>query len=160
MAVDIPKALSQLQPQIRRAAIYFTGSSTAADDILQDVSLALLKQEEQFRGDASLQTYALSITRNIAMQYLKRRAKEQPLEHEPEAKEFQSADGPDIGQLNRALSRLKTKYRDPLLLKEMEHYSYDEIATIMDIKVGTVKYRINHAKKELLKIYNSSEGAN
>jgi RNA polymerase sigma-70 factor (ECF subfamily) len=54
--------------------------------------------------------------------------------------------------LQIALNRLSTKLRTALVLKELEGLSYDEIAEVLDVSVGTVKSRISRAREELRKI--------
>lgn len=51
--------------------------------------------------------------------------------------------------LNVALKKLSSKYREPLLLYTKENFSYHEISQILNIKVGTVKSRISMAKEKL-----------
>ncbi len=51
--------------------------------------------------------------------------------------------------LQAALTRLSEKLRIPLVLKEVEGFSYEEIAAALDISVGTVKSRISRAREEL-----------
>ena len=60
--------------------------------------------------------------------------------------------------LNMALKKIKSKYREPLLLKEMEGLSYQEISEVLNIKLGTVKSRISFAKSKILTFLNGGKG--
>lgn len=51
--------------------------------------------------------------------------------------------------VRRALLELAEEFRQPLVLKEMDGFSYDEIASILEIPIGTVRSRIFRARKEL-----------
>ena len=55
-----------------------------------------------------------------------------------------------LRELDRALARLPTEHREILLLREIEDMSYDEIAEVLDISLGTVKSRIARARTGLL----------
>ncbi len=48
-----------------------------------------------------------------------------------------------------ALGKLAEEFRQPLVLKEIDGFSYDEIATILEIPIGTVRSRIFRARREL-----------
>lgn len=157
--IDIKEEFSQLQEDIKRAATCFLGCSTYSDDIVQDVFLELLKKGDQFEGRSSFKTFALAITRNISYKYIKRLVKDKELSEKNIKSSENSSEAFEIDseRLNAALKKIPAKHREPLLLREMERYSYDEIAEIMKIKVGTVKFRINYAKKKLVKILNKGK---
>ena len=54
------------------------------------------------------------------------------------------------GQLEDAIGRLRPEYRTVTLLRHVEGYSYNEIADIMDVPLGTVKTYIHRARHELM----------
>ena len=66
---------------------------------------------------------------------------ESPLD-EVEAKELGSA-------IERAIARLRPEYRSCILLRHIEGYSYEEIADVLDLPLGTVKTYIHRARNEL-----------
>lgn len=152
--IDIESEFVLLKEDVRRASTCFLGSALFADDIVQDVFLALLKKKRKFKGKSSVKTYVLAITRNISYKYIKKIAKQKELSQQFTEETHQETDTVDKERLNLALQKIKAKHRDPLLLHEVEQYSYGEIAEIMGIREGTVKFRINYAKKKLLKILN------
>ena len=55
-----------------------------------------------------------------------------------------------LRHLERALARLPTEHREILLLREIEEMSYEDIAEVLDIRLGTVKSRIARARAGLL----------
>jgi RNA polymerase sigma-70 factor (ECF subfamily) len=61
-----------------------------------------------------------------------------------------------MDSLRTALNRLSGKLRAPLVLKEVEELSYEEIAAVLDVSVATVKSRISRAREELRKAMNIS----
>lgn len=154
--IDIENEFARLKEDVKRASTCFLGCNTYGDDILQDVFLELLKSGEQFEARSSFKTFVLAITRNISYKYIKRMVKDKELSEKYKSERQHGSGTSDIDseKLNMALQKIKPKHREPLLLREMERYSYEEIAEIMKIKVGTVKFRINYAKKKLLKILN------
>ncbi len=103
----------------------------------------------------------MAVTKNISYKHIKSLAKQREISSNcPKTESVDSEDDSPIDseRLNNALKLVKAKHRDPLLLKEMEGYSYNEIASILNIRVGTVKFRISYAKKQLVKILNKSTG--
>ncbi len=159
--IDLEQEFEKLQDEIKRTAIYFTGCTSLSEDILQDVFLELSKNISKFKGKSSFRTYVMAVTKNISYKHIKSLAKQREISSNcPKAESVDSEDDSPIDseRLNSALKLVKAKHRDPLLLKEMEGYSYNEIASILNIRVGTVKFRISYAKKQLVKILNKSTG--
>ena len=61
------------------------------------------------------------------------------------------------GQLEHALSKLKPRYRELLLLKYQTELSYDEISALLDLPVGSVKTNLFRARKQLAKVYKEEK---
>ncbi len=159
--INLEEEFEILQDEIKRTAVYFTGCATLSEDILQDVFLELSKNISKFKGKSSFRTYVMAVTKNVSYKHIKSLAKQREISSNcPKTESVDSEDDSPIDseRLNRALKLVKAKHRDPLLLKEMEGYSYNEIASILNIRVGTVKFRISYAKKQLVKILNKSTG--
>lgn len=61
------------------------------------------------------------------------------------------------GQLEHALSKLKPRYRELLLLKYQTELSYEEISTLLELPVGSVKTNLFRARKQLAKVYKEEK---
>ena len=135
-------------------------------DAAQEVFLSAWRNLAGFRGEAALSTWLLRIAANRCLNRIRRRKslseREAPWPEPPgEAGEgtiFQpagdEADRPDrlaetceMGEvLTEALSRLDPGSRWMVLLSDVEGFSYEEIATLVDVPVGTVKSRLHRAR--------------
>ena len=132
--------------------------SSIAEELLQEVFLAVWKGASKFRGDASVKTWIYRIAHHQAVSWLrmygkhKSALKEERLVDEmtPEQK-FMEADNKE--QILIGLNQLSTDHRAVMELAFFHEFSYQEIAVVLKCPVGTVKSRISYARKNLAKIY-------
>jgi RNA polymerase sigma-70 factor (ECF subfamily) len=132
------------------------GDHDDADDIAQDIFIKVYRGLPGYRGDSKLSTWIYRIARNTALNYASKRT----YDHRPidEAHSLASSwDTPeerlsrnvDRVRIRRHLSHLEERYRTAIELRYMGEKSYEEIAGIMEIPVGTVKTYIHRAKASL-----------
>lgn len=147
----------------------FVGERHAAEDLFQETFVRVIRGLPGFRPEASLDTWIYTIARNLALDHLKarRRHREVPLDR-PMAGEggrvlrFQEAirserPGPDGTAeeaeaerlVSRALARLRPAKREALTLRVFAGLSYAEIARLAGAPVGTIKFRVHEALKDL-----------
>lgn len=108
--------------------------------------------------EALFKTWLFRIARNAAFDWLRRTKRVARVEIGEDFDVPDPAAGPDrivetqqaYRLLEAALARLPPDHREVLLLREIEEMSYDEIADVLDIGVGTVKSRIARARAGLL----------
>lgn len=145
-----------------RNIIYLTlNSSDAVDDIAQDVLITIYKNLKSFRFQSQFSTWLYRITVNKCKDHLRKvrvRSIFAPIKDgEEDPVYIPSMEHKDISEfVNKAISKLPEKLRLPLLLKDIEGLSYQEIAETVDCEIGTVKSRIFRAReglRELLKPY-------
>lgn len=145
-----------------RNIIYLTmNSSNSVDDIAQDVFLTVYRNLNNFRFESQFTTWLYRVTVNKCkdhMRKIKIRNIFSPInEAESKADDSIPTENTDIsGLVQKAISRLPEKLRVPLLLKDIEGMSYQEIAETVQCEIGTVKSRIFRAReglKNLLKPY-------
>ncbi|MFN0083784.1 MAG: RNA polymerase sigma factor [Blastocatellia bacterium] len=149
---------------VYRFALRMTGSATLADDVTQDVFLALIRGGRLFdptRG--ALIQYLLGMTRNRVLTLLARERAFVPLFDEESEQEpglaRQMAVHPDpladltraerVESMRRAVLSLPVHYREVVLLCSLEEMSYEEAAEIIGCPVGTVRSRMNRARAML-----------
>lgn len=143
------------------------GEREAAEDVAQDVFLAVFRSLEGFRGDASLSTWiykvAVNHCRNRRLYRFRRgHGRHDPLgppvdEETPERQLADESATADAGSLRReardlvqaALEAVDEDHRQILILRDVEDLDYEEIADILDIPRGTVKSRLHRARVEL-----------
>jgi RNA polymerase sigma-70 factor, ECF subfamily len=144
-----------------RAVLAALGTREDAEEVAQDAFVAAFRHLQDFREDASFKTWLLSIAwrkaltrrRNVRSMLLR-------FVQPPEDTEWQVPDaGPTQeqavldqelrGHLRREISRLAPKLRDALLLASAGEHGYDDIAAMLGIPVGTLKWRVSEARRQL-----------
>ena len=142
-------------------AYKFVGRHDEAEDLTQDIFLKIFKALHTFDRRANFQTWLISISRNLCIDHYRSVRKER----ETMAREVDSADlmpvsrerGPhaeleqlDLRQLIRqALAELPPALREAVVLRDLQEFSYQEIADKLGLPEGTVKSRINRGRLEL-----------
>jgi RNA polymerase sigma-70 factor (ECF subfamily) len=150
------------QPRIHALAFHYVGNAEEARDLTQDIFVRMYKALPRFQKEESLVPWMLRIARTASIDHLRRRKARPPAQDLPAAEMFDLADpgpGPDEDLdrqaskrlVHRAMEALSHVHREILLLKEIQGLSLEEIATILDVPVGTVKSRSNRARVELAK---------
>lgn len=136
-------------------------------DVLQEVLIRLHHALGSFRFEASFSTWAFRIARNITLDMERSRKRAALREHKASREEaHDSREAPDPESLTmEALreSELKALFyhlsetdRQLLLLREREKLSMDEIASILQIPVGTAKSRLSRARRRAKRLYKDS----
>jgi RNA polymerase sigma-70 factor (ECF subfamily) len=147
-----------------------TSDPEEARDLTQETFLRCFQSIDRFRGDASLKTWiyriAINQARNRWRWWRRRRRdvtvsldatdeqRDQPLaatlqnDHSP-SPEQQTLARERESQLREALCGLRRSYRESVILRDVEGFSYEEIAQTLQISIGTVKSRISRGRLEL-----------
>ncbi|MGV8894076.1 MAG: sigma-70 family RNA polymerase sigma factor [Burkholderiaceae bacterium] len=157
------KAFSEIvaryQDRIYRFMVRLTHSPDTALDLTQDTFLRAYQGLERWRPDAQFKTWLFRIARNLAFDHLRRDKRVVFVELEDDfALQADSAAGPEATLetaqryrlLETALTKLPPEHREILLLREIEEMTYDEIALVLELNLGTVKSRIARARTALL----------
>jgi len=144
-----------------RNIIYLTVSRTEfVDDIAQEVFIALYKNLKHFRFESQFTTWLYRITVNKCKDHLRKmriRSVFVPVNETEDHSYNHINDNIDVFEIvHKSIYKLPEKLRIPLLLKDIEGFSYQEIADTIQCEVGTVKSRIFRAReglRNLLKPY-------
>jgi RNA polymerase sigma-70 factor (ECF subfamily) len=149
--------VARYQAAVYRTALSALRSPRDAEEVAQDAFIRAWRSLDRFRGDASFRTWIVTITWNRAMS--RRRSVLRwfrgattldavtPLV-EPRAEA--AAQGRELrAEVVAAIDALSPKLRDALLLAQSGEYGYDEIASMLKIPVGTVKWRVSEARKKV-----------
>jgi RNA polymerase sigma-70 factor, ECF subfamily len=137
-------------------ARWLTRNETDAEDVVQEAYLRAFKFFGGFHGDNS-RAWLLKILRNTCYTWLQQnRAHELTIEFDEKLHSGES-DTPEIivlanvntHLLKHALEALPPEFREAVILRELEGFSYKEIAIIADVPVGTVMSRLARARKRL-----------
>jgi RNA polymerase sigma-70 factor (ECF subfamily) len=133
------------------------------EDIAQDVFLKVFARIDQVRPDENFPGWLARVTVNTCYDELRktRRRKEALETYAPEmaAEQTVAPKEPDsLGKARLALQRLDPKLRIPLVLKEVEDMSVEEIAKTMGLTQTNVKVRLFRARKKLQSMLGGTEG--
>jgi RNA polymerase sigma-70 factor, ECF subfamily len=135
-------------------ARWLTGNHHDAEDIVQEACVRALRFADGFRGGNS-RSWLLAIVRNMTYTWLKKNRPGVivPLDDE-ELAEIADPNGTafdklDAGFLRTAISELPVEFRETIVLRDIEGFSYKEIAEVSDVPIGTVMSRLARARRQL-----------
>ncbi|MDN5375479.1 MAG: hypothetical protein PWQ39_519 [Thermacetogenium sp.] len=154
------------QDKVYTLSYYLAGNHSDAQDLAQEVFLKAYSSLRSFRLEADLGTWLHRITVNTWSNMRRGRNQvlslDDPLQTEDGEMERPLADGDPTSDpavaleekevqvmVQHAIRSLPEEYRAVLVLREMEGYTYEEIAGIMGCSLGTVKSRLNRARRAL-----------
>jgi RNA polymerase sigma-70 factor, ECF subfamily len=150
------------QGAIYRFALHMSGSSAAAEDIVQEAFLALLREECGFDPErGTLSGYLFGIARKLVLRNLERGRSNVPLQAETDEaapRELAVIDDPLAGltrhetieALRRAVQALPRRYREVVVLCDLEELDYADAAVALGCPIGTVRSRMHRARALLL----------
>ena len=140
-----------------------------AEDLAQDTFIKVLNNIDRYRPEFKLSSWLFKIANNVAIDHLRKRQLDTvSMEGSPhaatateiEATSFEIAsqqespldemEARELGSsIERAIAGLRPEYRSCIMLRHVEGRSYEEIAAILDLPLGTVKTYIHRARHEL-----------
>ena len=137
-----------------------------ANDVVQEVFLKIFRNIGSFRGQSSLKTWVYRIAVNEAHNhrrwFSRHRKQEIGLERDDDDRGYQdtlsdpgpspfdtAADNEAHGIIESALNGLNPTFRTAVILRDVEDLSYDEIADVLQLNLGTVKSRIMRGREAL-----------
>ncbi len=133
----------------------YTNDLDTAEDLSQDVFIALLMHPKRYDFRVKLKTYLFTIAKNKALNYIKKAKREFPIDELPERSDEYAAFEDEIiaseekKDLNRAINKLKPDYAEVLHLLYFEEMSYLEICKIMRKTQKQVENLATRARAEL-----------
>lgn len=146
-----------------RNIIYLTMNNSAlVDDIAQDVFITVYRNLKHFRFESQFTTWLYRITVNRCKDYLRKMNVRKiffPVEDGIEISDYSSpVESNDISKIVMdAISRLPNKLKMPLIMKDIEGFSYQEISETLNCEIGTVKSRIFRGREKLKEILQPIE---
>jgi RNA polymerase sigma-70 factor, ECF subfamily len=126
-----------------------------AEDLVQEIFLAMYKALPNFRREAQFSTWLYQIAQNHIGQFYRRKSRRPQLQPMPaadmlvdpaESPAAKLSRGEEVTCLRRAIQELPDIYREAFLLRTAEGFSYREIAEILGCAPGTVDSRISRAR--------------
>lgn len=144
----------------------FVGDYEACSDIVQETMIKFYRSKDSYKSIAKFSTWIYTIAGNLARtEYQKRRRRdifsinsfgEEKENYEIPDETYRPDIITDSGIKDKiiqdALLKVSAAYREAVILRDIQELSYEEIAEIMGITVGTVKSRINRGRAQLQKL--------
>lgn len=144
----------------------FVGDRDACTDIVQDTMIKFYLNKDSYREFAKFSTWIYTIAGNLAKNELKRRKRRTlfSIDNSDDERSIQIEDksflAPDKSAdseikneiIQRALLKVKPVYREVVILRDIQGLTYEEIAEITKLSIGTVKSRINRGRTQLQKL--------
>ncbi len=141
----------------------FVGNRSDSEDIVQETFLRVYKNKHMYKEIAKFSTWVYTIAGNLAKTELRRRRRHRIFsvsnfvneerdydipdrEHSPE-KQVDSIIQEKI--IQKAIEKLPSKFREVIILRDIQGFAYEEIGQILNIPLGTVKSRVNRGRLKL-----------
>jgi RNA polymerase sigma-70 factor (ECF subfamily) len=150
--------LEHHRERVLNLAFQLLGERNAAEDVAQEVFVNAFANIAQFRGDAAFFTWLYRLTLNACHASLRRRKDWISWDEKKHAATNNSSPEKDaIAHLSvqRTLSELTPTLRSVLVLRELHELSYEEIAQVMHLPVGTVRSRLHEGRRRFREIWEA-----
>lgn len=161
----------QFAPQLYGAAMRMTRNPTDAEDLVQETFLKAYRAYDSFQAGTNLKAWLYRILTNTFINkyrkdsrrpnevdlgvvedlYLYRRIGSEESAEASRTTEDRVLDGLVESDIKKAVEDLPENFRIPVLLADLEGMSYQEIADILDIPIGTVMSRLHRGRKAMQK---------
>jgi RNA polymerase sigma-70 factor (ECF subfamily) len=159
--------LARFQQPVYTLALRLLANPAEACDVVQEVFLKVFRNIENFRGQSSLKTWIYRITVNEAHNarrwFFRHRRREVELDVDPqEARNWketipdhsrspfdEACDREQAGMIEAALARINPVFREAVVLRDIADLSYEEVADVLGLSLGTVKSRILRGREAL-----------
>lgn len=142
---------------IYRFARSMTGSTALAEDVTQDVFVALIRELKRYDPErGALRTYLYAIARNVSRHKLRQQRRfvgiDVALGKEPRATDDPARAAMQSQVVTRVrglIKGLSSRYREVLILCDLQGLSYEEASAALSTPIGTVRSRLHRARKQL-----------
>ncbi len=158
--------VGEQQAQVFRSLARLVGGGEHVQDLAQEVFLRLYRGMQHFRGDSQITTYLYRIILNVAQDEWKRRRLQQTHTSlsepdanweerlaSPERNAEQVLSGRQLGsQLAASLAELSEPERAAIVLFHQEDCTYEQIALVLNLPIGTVRTHLHRGRQKLKKL--------
>jgi len=154
--------LENSRAQLFRVAYSWCHNAALADDVVQETLIKAYKKSDQLRDPKAARSWLYSILSNCYNDHFRRNRETEDIDNitivdenspESETRQLQIVD-----KVRQAVASLSDGQRQVLTLVDLEGFSYVEVATILDIPIGTVMSRLCRARKTLKDLLISEYG--
>lgn len=167
------RLIAAYERKVYGLAYRLMGNEEDAKDLAQEAFLRAFTSLERFRGDSTFSTWLYRIVVNVCIDEMRKRNRERTrsLSEKVHVDETEPASGASLKErdvadsspgpaeqleskelsdvVRKAIAELSEHYRTAIILRDIEGFSYEEIAAITGCSLGTVKSRLNRARNAL-----------
>jgi len=152
----LQEQLEQIRPRLYRLAYSWSHNAALAEDLVQETLIKALKNNDQLRDAALLNSWLFSILANCLRDHYRQYREMEDIE-ELEDYRYAHENTPEnahsqtqiISRVRDAVAKLPLGQRQVLTLVDLEELSYIEVAAILDIPIGTVMSRLCRARQAM-----------
>jgi len=137
------------------------------EDIVHDVFIKIYEKRDKYQKKMPFVGWLNRVAINHTLNLIKRNKNyyhklEQIFKENPQTTEFEDTVVVEENAklVLRLLKKLPSDYRICLILREMDSMSYEGIATVLNIRIGTVRSRLNRGRQQLAKLYQKEVSVN
>ena len=155
--------VNRYKDQLLNFAYRFLNNPEEAEDVVQETFLRIFRNKHAYREIAKFSTWVYTIAGNLAKTELRKRKRRKYLylsDMGYDDKEFEIADPSANTEkeveslfqekiIQKAIDELPPRFRQVILLVEIQELPYEEVSKIMRVPLGTVKSRVNRARLKL-----------
>jgi len=141
----------------------YLGDLVESEDIVQETLFRVYKNKHYYKEVAKFSTWIYTIAGNLAKTELRRRKRRRVFSIHKETSAEKELDLPDLSSdpekevntvvtekiIQKAITSLPQKFRQVIVLRDIQGFSYEEISGIIKVPLGTVKSRVNRARLKL-----------
>lgn len=149
--------------QLLNYVFRFVGNRVDAEDIVQETFLRVYKNKHYYKEIAKFSTWVYTIAGNLAKTELRRRKRRKIFSVSNFVNDERDFDIPDTARnpekevdssmkddvIQRTIEKLPPKFKEVILLRDVQGFAYEEISQILNIPLGTVKSRVNRGRLKL-----------
>ncbi len=155
--------------KIFNVALHFSSRQEQAEDLTQDIFLRLFRNLRKYRGDVPLVAWTLRLSRNLCIDHYRRTRRERETVFLSEAALELATSGADpqldaqrrelLTQVHAALREMREELAIVVSLRDLQGLTYLEISSLLDLRVGTLKSRLNRGRRELIERIRKRHGS-
>lgn len=155
--------------KIFNVALHFSSRQEQAEDLTQDIFLRLFRNLRKYRGDVPLVAWTLRLSRNLCIDHYRRTRRERETVFLSEAALELATSGADpqldaqrrelLTQVHAALREMREELAIVVSLRDLQGLTYLEISSLLDLRVGTLKSRLNRGRQELIERIRKRHGS-
>jgi RNA polymerase sigma-70 factor (ECF subfamily) len=138
------------QADVYRLALHLVRDPPTAEDVTQEAFVRAYRSLRRFRGGSKFSTWLFRITRNCAVDAIRRRERRRTYEQAAQEREVPIEEPSLRLALEQAIEALAPELREPFVLIEVVGLSYDEAAAVLGAPIGTLKSRMHRARRVLV----------